>query len=79
MNRSLFRMAVDFCSILPRAIGYPITQSAMRIWQLCDSDHEVAAILNDLEGYYDIDRPTLERDSPQLIEDFAEKQLLAAE
>jgi hypothetical protein len=61
------------------AIGYPITQSAMRIWQLCDGDHEVAAILNDLEGYYDVERPTLERDSLQLLEDFAEKQLLTAE
>ena len=58
------------------AIAYPITQSAMRIWELCDGVHLVTSILDDLEAYYEVDRPTLERDSLRLLDDFAEKQLV---
>jgi hypothetical protein len=59
------------------AVAYPITPSAMRIWELCDGEHPVTSILDALEEQYEIDRPTLEQDSLRLLNDFAGKQLLA--
>ncbi len=58
------------------ATAYPVTESALRIWQLCDGEREVGAILNELEEHYEVDRDTLERDSLKLLEDLAEKRLL---
>ncbi len=58
------------------ATAYPITESAMRIWQLCDGQREVAAILDELEAHYDVDRQALERDSMKFLADMSEKQLL---
>ncbi len=58
------------------ATAYPITESALRIWQLCDGEHEVESILDDLEAHYDVDRPTLEQDSFKLLDDLAQKGLL---
>jgi len=60
------------------ATAYPITESALRIWQYCDGNHPVGAILDELEGHYEIDRPTLERDSLRLLEDLRQKGLLEA-
>ncbi len=60
------------------ATAYPITESAWRIWQLCDGEHEVAAILDELEEYYDIDRQTLESDALKLLDDLGQKQLFEA-
>ncbi|MEQ1898446.1 MAG: PqqD family protein [Vicinamibacterales bacterium] len=60
------------------ATAYPITESALRIWQLCDGEHAVDAIVDDLEDYYDIDRATVQQDSLMLLEDLATKQLLEA-
>jgi hypothetical protein len=59
------------------AIAYPITESAMRIWELCDGEHPVSSILDVLDEHYEVDRPTLEQDSLRLLKDFAEKHLLA--
>ncbi|MBN8732623.1 MAG: PqqD family protein [Acidobacteria bacterium] len=59
------------------ATAYPISPSAMRIWELCDGEHTVASILDDLEAHYDVDRATLERDCLKLLEDLAENNLLA--
>jgi hypothetical protein len=58
------------------ATAYPVTDSAMRIWAECDGETEVVTILDGLEEHYDIDRPTLERDALNLLEDLAQKQLL---
>jgi predicted 2-oxoglutarate/Fe(II)-dependent dioxygenase YbiX len=60
------------------AVVYPVSQSAMRIWQLCDGGHQVASILDELQEHYEIDRLTLEQDTLKLLEDLAEKQLLAS-
>ena len=59
------------------AMAYPISPSAMRIWQLCDGSHQVASIVDELQEHYEVDRLTLEQDTVKLLEDFAEKQLLA--
>lgn len=58
------------------ATAYPVTDSAMRIWGECDGEKEVGTILDGLEEYYDIDRPTLERDTLNLLQDLMGKQLL---
>jgi hypothetical protein len=58
------------------ATAYPITESAMRIWQLCDGQHDVASIVDDLEARYDVERQALERDSLQFLAEMEEKQLL---
>ena len=58
------------------AIAYPITESAMRIWQLCDGEHDVGSIVDELEAHYEVDRATVEADAQKLIEELVEKQLL---
>ncbi len=58
------------------ATAYPITESAMRIWELCDGQHDVASIVDDLEAHYDVERQALEQDSLKFLADMAEKQLL---
>lgn len=58
------------------ATAYPISESAFRIWLLCNGDHAIPAILDDLEARYEIDRPTLEQDSLKLLDDLAQKGLL---
>jgi hypothetical protein len=58
------------------ATAYPITESAMRIWELCDGDHDVSSILDELEAHYDVDRATLETDSRKLLDDLLDKRLL---
>jgi hypothetical protein len=60
------------------ATAYPITASALRIWQLCDGEHDVASILDDLEAHYDVGRAALEQDSMKYLQDLAEKELLEA-
>ncbi len=57
------------------AIAYPITESAARIWNLCDGASSVADIVTALEEHYDVDRETVERDSLQLIAELVEKEL----
>ena len=59
------------------ATAYPITESAMRIWQLCDGRNDVASIVDDLEAHYEVERQALEQDSLKFLADMAEKQLLA--
>lgn len=59
------------------ATAYPITASAMRIWELCDAGNTVAAIVDDLEAHYEVDRETVERDTLALLADFGSKGLLA--
>ena len=61
------------------ATAYPITASAMRIWELCDGAHSLAAIVDDIEGQYEVERATAERDTQALLADFTGKGLLAAE
>ena len=58
------------------ATAYPITPSAMRIWEMCDGAHAVPAIVDELEASYEMDRATLERDALLLLADFAEKRLV---
>ncbi len=58
------------------ATAYPITESAMRILELCDGEHDVGSIIDQLEAHYNVDRATLEADSHKLLEDLVEKQLL---
>lgn len=58
------------------ATAYPVTESALRIWNLCDGELEVAAILDELEDHYEVERATLEKDSLKLLEDLAAKGLL---
>jgi hypothetical protein len=58
------------------ATAYPITESAMRIWELCDGQHDVASIVDDLEAHYEVERQALERDSLNFLADMAEKHLL---
>jgi Coenzyme PQQ synthesis protein D (PqqD) len=58
------------------ATAYPITESAARIWELCDGEHDVGSIIDELEAHYDVDRATLEADSRKLLEELVEKQLL---
>ena len=60
------------------ATAYPITESALLIWQSCDGDHTVTTILEDLEEHYEIDRPVLERDILLLLEDLTQRGLLEA-
>ena len=57
------------------ATAYPITESARRIWLLCDGEHPVASILDELEQHYEVDRQRLEQDSLKLLQDLEEKQL----
>ena len=59
------------------ATAYPITESAMRIWELCDGERNLGAIVDELEAHYDVDRATVETDSRKLVEELAEKQLLS--
>lgn len=61
------------------ATAYPVTPSAMRIWELCDGMNSLAAIVDDLEEQYEVERATVERDTQALVADFAAKGLLAAE
>ena len=61
------------------ATAYPITPSAMRIWELCDGTQTLAAIVDDLEEQYEVERATVERDTQALVADFGAKGLLAAE
>lgn len=61
------------------ATAYPITISAMQIWELCDGTNSLAAIVDDLEEQYEVERATVERDTLALVADFAAKGLLAAE
>ena len=61
---------------LSRSTAYPITESGMRIWELCDGQHDVEAILDELEEHYDVDRAALKADSLRLLEDLLEKELL---
>lgn len=61
------------------ATAYPITPSAMRIWELCDGAHSLAAIVDDLESQYEVEREALASDVKALLADFKEKGLLAAE
>ena len=60
------------------ATAYPVTESAFRIWQSCDGTHTVAAIFDDLEAHYEIDRPVLEHDALALMEDLEQRGLLEA-
>lgn len=57
------------------AIAYPISESAARIWELCDGVRDVSAIVDDLESRYAVDRRTLEADSLKLLADFVERHL----
>jgi hypothetical protein len=57
------------------AIAYPISESAVRIWELCDGVRDVSAIVDDLESHYVVDRGTLEADSLKLLADLIERRL----
>ncbi len=59
------------------ATAYPITESAARIWNLCDGARSVADIVTALEEHYDVDRETVEADSLKLIAELVDKELLA--
>ena len=58
------------------ATAYPINESAVRIWELCDGAHSVAAIVDDVESRYAMDRSTVESDALKLLDEFVERQLL---
>jgi len=58
------------------ATAYPITESAARIWELCDGEHTFPQIIDELEPRYDIDRETLQKDTLSLIEDLVGRELL---
>jgi hypothetical protein len=58
------------------ATAYPVTASAARIWELCDGEHDVGSIIDELEAHYDIDRATLEADSRKLLEELLERGLV---
>ena len=58
------------------ATAYPITQSAMRIWELCDGEHSLGAMVDDLEARYEVDRATVEKDARALLVDFATRRLI---
>ena len=58
------------------AIAYPITESAARIWELCDGTRTAGQIVDELESCYEIDRGTLEKDTLHLIEDLVGRELL---
>lgn len=58
------------------AIAYPITESAARIWDLCDGTRTTPRIIGELESCYEIDRETLEKDTLHLIEDLVGRELL---
>ena len=57
------------------AVAYPISESAVRIWELCDGVRDVNAIVDDLESRYVVDRDTLEADSLKLLADLIERRL----
>ena len=57
------------------AVAYPISESAVRIWELCDGVRDVSAIVDDLESRYAVDRGTLEADSLKLLGDLVERHL----
>jgi hypothetical protein len=58
------------------ATAYPITESAMCIWQLCDGAHDVGSIVDDLQTRYDVDRTTVETDVLKLLEELVQTDLL---
>lgn len=58
------------------AIAYPVTESAARIWDLCDGTRTAPQIIDELESCYEIDRETLETDTRNLIKDLLGRELL---
>ena len=58
------------------AKAYPITESAMKIWMLCDGKTSVEDIVRDLESHYEVDQATVQADTLKLIEELIAKNLL---
>lgn len=58
------------------AKAYPITESAMKIWTLCDGKTSVGEIAQSLESHYEIDRATVQADTLKLVEELIAKNLL---
>ena len=58
------------------ATAYPITESAMKIWTLCDGKTSVEEIVSNLEAHYDVDRTQVEADTLKLVGQLIEKKLL---
>jgi hypothetical protein len=58
------------------AIAYPITESAARIWELCDGTRNAPQLIDELESCYEVERETLEKDTLNLIEDLVGRELL---
>lgn len=58
------------------ATAYPITESAMCVWKLCDGAHGVGSIVDELETRYDVDRATVEADVLKLLDELVQRDLL---
>jgi hypothetical protein len=58
------------------ATAYPITESAARIWRLCDGEHTLAQIVDALEAHYDVARDVVAGDVRKLAEDLTARQLV---
>ena len=48
-------------------VTIPVSESAGRIWQLCDGDHTIDQIVDHLAGIYDADRLQIDRDTREFL------------
>ena len=56
-----------------------LNPSSQRIWELCDGEHDLAAIASELRNGFDVsDDSDLERDVRETVEAFAQAGLLKA-
>ena len=58
----------------------PVTQSAGRIWEMCDGAHTIDQIVDNLAARYDAERIEIDRDTQNFLADlerhgFVERQL----
>jgi hypothetical protein len=48
-------------------ISIPISESAGKIWELCDGSHAIDQIVDDLASIYDAERPQIDHDVREFL------------
>ena len=59
-----------------RKMAHPLTQTATLIWQACDGEHTLAAIVDELAAAYDAPRDAIEGDVTTFLRQLTDLHLL---
>jgi Coenzyme PQQ synthesis protein D (PqqD) len=77
-SRVVFTRAGDSALLLDPASGnyFSLTDVGARIWELCDGEHTLDEIADELAGEYDAAPETIRTDARDLLEELAAEGLL---